>query len=84
MRELEIIDSAVHENGNCEPYVVAIVDDPEENDTKLIIMFGDEAFTAVLSLDRLIEEEDISHRNSWSADRYEMLLRSELYEVDED
>jgi hypothetical protein len=47
-------------------------------------MLADEAFTAVLSLDRLIEEEDISHRNSWSADRYEMLLRGELYEVDED
>jgi hypothetical protein len=37
-------------------------------------MFEDEDYTAVLSLDRLEEDEDISERsNGWNGRRYEVL-----------
>jgi hypothetical protein len=59
---------------------VAIVDDAENDDTKLIIMFEDEGYTAVFSLDQIIDEEDISTlTNSWSAVKYEDRLRDELW-----
>lgn len=74
MREFEIIDSAHHSNGTAVPFIVAIVDDPDENDVKLIVMFEDEDYTAVLSLDKLEEDEDISERtNGWNGRRYEVL-----------
>jgi len=74
MRDFEILDSAYHPNGGAVPFVVAIVDDADENDVKLVIMFEDEDYTAVLSLDRLEEDEDISDRsNGWSGRRYEFL-----------
>lgn len=74
MRQYEILDSAYHSNGAAVPFVVAIVDDPDENDVKLVIMFEDDDYTAVLSLDRLEEDEDISERtNGWNGRRYETL-----------
>jgi hypothetical protein len=60
--------------------VVAIVDDPAENDTKLVIMFEDDDYIAVLSLDQLIEEEEIGQDNSWRGDKYETLLRDHLWD----
>jgi hypothetical protein len=79
MRQYEILDSAYHSNGNAVPFVVAIVDDADENDVKLVIMFEDEDYTAVLSLDRLEEDEDISERtNGWNGRRYEV-LRDDLW-----
>ena len=60
MEKLEIIQSAYHANTQGEPFVVAIVDDVETDDTKLVIMFEDDGYTAVLSLDQIIDEEDIS------------------------
>jgi hypothetical protein len=74
MRQYEILDSAFHSNGGGVPFVVAIVDDADENDVKLVIMFEDEDYTAVLSLDKLEEDEDISERtNGWNGRRYEVL-----------
>lgn len=77
---MEIVDRAFHGNGDNAPFVVAIVDDPEEGDTKLVIMFEDSEYTAVLSLDRLLENEDIGNKNSHVADKYEYALRDELWE----
>ena len=51
---MEIVQKSYHPNGSNAPFVVAIVDDPLEGDTKLVIMFEDEEYTAVLSLDRLM------------------------------
>jgi len=77
---MEIVQKVYHHNGNNAPFVVAIVDDPAEGDTKLVIMFEDDEYTAVLSLDRLIESEDIGNKDSHVADRYEYSLRDELWD----
>jgi hypothetical protein len=79
--KLEIVQSAYHANTGGEPFVVAIVDDVENDDTKLVIMFEDEGYTAILSLDQIIDEEDISVlTNSWNVLKYEDRLRDELWE----
>jgi hypothetical protein len=80
MLNLQLVQRAYHSNGHAAPFVVAIVDDPEENDTKLVIMFEDDDYIAVLSLDQLIDEEEIGQDNSWRGDRYEALLRDHLWD----
>jgi len=81
MSKFEIIQSAYHANKTGEPFVVAIVDDVAMDDTKLVIMFEDDGYTAVLSLDQIIDEEDISTRtNSWVTSKYENALREILWE----
>jgi hypothetical protein len=85
MNNLEIVEKYYHSNGNCAPFVVAIVDDPKSNDTKLVIMFDEEDFTAVLSLDTLIETEEVSpEENGHSADKYERALRNHLWNIEEE
>lgn len=78
---LQIIDLAFHRNGVAGlPFKVALVDDANEGDVKLVIMFEQEGHTAVLSVDRLHEDEDISFgSNSWRGDEYEAALRSEMW-----
>lgn len=76
---MEIVQKDLHHNGSAAPFVVAIVDDPNGGDTKLIIMFDERDFVAVLSLDSLIQEEDISSKNSYHGDRYEK-LRNALWD----
>jgi hypothetical protein len=74
MSEYQIVDRAFHRNGNAVPFVAALVDDAENDDVKLVIMFEDEDYTAVFSLDRLLDDEDISAKtNSWSGSRFEFL-----------
>ncbi len=77
---MQIVQKVYHSNGSSAPFVVAIVDDPAEADTKLVIMFEEPECTAVFSLDRLIQDEDISERNSSHADKYEYALRDELWD----
>lgn len=85
MNEPEIVEKYYHENGNCAPFIVAIVDDPKQNDTKLVIMFDEYEFTAVLSLDTLIESEDISpEHNGHPAAEYEKKLRNALWDIEDD
>jgi hypothetical protein len=80
MNRLEILQSEYHPNPSGEPFVVAIVEDVDSDDTKLVIMFEDDGYTAILSLDQLIDEEDISNKtNSWSAGKYEARLRDILW-----
>lgn len=63
MSEIEILDSAYHSNGEGEPFTLALVDDTNDGKVKLVIMFEDEGYTAVLDLDTLIDEENISSRH---------------------
>ena len=76
---MQIVQKVYHPNGSSAPFVVAIVDDPAEADTKLIIMFEEPECTAVFSLDGLIQDEDISAKNTSHAERYEYALRDELW-----
>lgn len=82
---LQITDIAHHRNGvSGMPFEVAIVDDATEGDTKLVIMFKERGYTAVLSLDKLIQNEDIAFgSNSWRGDHYEAELRDQMWD-DED
>jgi len=79
LMSMKIVQKFYHSNGSGAPFMVAIVDDPAEGDTKLVIMFEEEECTAVMSLDTLIESEDIGTRNSYHGDRYEQVLRDELW-----
>jgi len=81
MSRLEILQSAYHTNRTGESFVVAIVDDAERDDTKLIIMFEDDGYTAVLSLDSIVDEEDISEKtNGWNSAKYENELKDLLWD----
>ena len=86
VNNLEIMDAAHHRNGVAGmPFKVALVDDPDNDDVKLIVMFEKEGYTAVLSLQRIIDEEDISFgSNSWRGDQYEAVLRDELWSTNDD
>ena len=84
MSILEIVQKAYHKNGRAQPFYVAIVDDPAEGDTKLVIMFDEPDCTAVLSLDKFINDEDISSRNSYSGDRYDARLRDAIWDPEGD
>ena len=85
LTNLQIVNADYHRNGvGGMPFKVALVDDPNDGDTKLVIMFEAEGHTAVLSLDKLLQEEDISFgSNSYRGDRYEEVLRAELWSADE-
>jgi hypothetical protein len=77
-----IVDKSYHPNGSAAPFIAAIIDDPNDGETKLVVMFEEEGCVAVLSLDSLIEEEDISvKRNSHHhTDKHEDSLRDLLWE----
>jgi len=77
---MEIVQSAFHPNGRGAPFYAAIVDDPKTGDVKLVIMFDEPDYTAVLSLDALLQDEDISvERNGWRGDKYDEVLRDALW-----
>lgn len=85
LKNLQIVGMDFHRNGVAGmPFQVALVDDPTQGDTKLVIMFEEEGHTAVLSLDKLIQNEDISFgSNSWRGDQYEEALRPLMWSQDE-
>lgn len=85
LKNLQITDMDFHRNGVAGmPFHVALVDDPNDGDTKLVIMFEEEGHTAVLSLDQLIQNEDIAFgSNSYRGDKYEAVLRPLMWS-DED
>lgn len=80
MINLGVVDRALHKNLSGAPFVAALVDDAEDGDTKLVIMFEEEGHTAVLSLDKLIEEEDIATTTA-HAGEIEEQLRDELWDA---
>jgi hypothetical protein len=76
---MNIVSQEYHDNGSAQPFVAAIVDSPEDGETKLVIMFDDPEYTAVFSLDVLIRDEDISVKhNGHDAGKYEK-LREDLW-----
>ncbi len=78
---LQIIDLDHHRNGiGGMPFKVALVDDANESDVKLVIMFEAEGHTAVLSLNKLIDEDVKFGSNSYRGDIYEGILRPEFWE----
>lgn len=81
---LQILDLDFHRNGiGGMPFKVALVDDANSGDVKLVIMFQEAGYTAVLSVDKLHEDEDISFAsNSWRGDYYEAALRPEMWSED--
>ena len=82
--QLQIIDADFHRNGvSGMPFKVALVDDTSTADVKLVIMFEAEGHTAVLSLDKLMEEDISFGTNSWRGDQYEEVLRPELWDSEE-
>lgn len=71
---MKIVSKDYHSNGSASPFMAAIVDDPSDGDTKLVIMFGEADCVAVFSLDYLIRDEDISAKfNGHQGDKYEKL-----------
>jgi len=82
MMKFSIVDKSLHQNGAASPFVAAIIDDPNDGETKLVVMFEEEGCVAVLSLDRIIDEEDISarHNSHHHADKHEEELRELLWE----
>jgi formate-dependent nitrite reductase cytochrome c552 subunit len=81
MAEIEIIDSSIHHNPEGERFVAALIDDANDGRVKLVIMFEEEGYTAVLDLDTLIDEEDISaKKHTHLGGRYDTLLRDLLWE----
>ena len=83
---LQILDLAYHRNGVAGlPFAVALVDDANEGDVKLVIMFAASGHTAVLSFDKLHQDEDISFgSNSYRGDEYERALREEMWDQQEE
>jgi hypothetical protein len=80
MAEIGIVQSSFHPNGRGAPFYAAIVDDPDSGDTKIVIMFDEPDYTAVLSLDLLISDEDVSaeaHRSR--GDLYDDAIRDALW-----
>jgi len=74
-----ILDSDFHSNGEARPFTAMIVDDPNDGETKLVVMFEEPGNIAVLSLDCLINEEDISSKcHNSRSDKLEEALREEL------
>jgi len=68
MLEPAILDLQEHNNQTGNPYTVAIVDDPNDGKTKLVVIFEGAGNHAVLSLDKLIEEESIDEQGNEHAD----------------
>lgn len=85
LENLQIISADHHRNGvGGAPFRVALVDDPNDGDTKLVIMFAEKYYTAVLSLDKLVQNEDISFgSNSYRGDMFDDALRDELFSDEE-
>jgi hypothetical protein len=86
LRNLQILNADFHRNGvGGAPFKVALVDDPSDGDVKLVIMFEERYHTAVLSLDKLIQNEDIEFgSNSYRGDQFDDELRPELWQDVED
>lgn len=83
--KLQIIEADYHRNGVAGmPFKVALVDDVNDSDVKLVIMFEAEGHTAVLSLNKLIDEDISFGSNSFRGDKYEEVLRPELWDSEDE
>ena len=83
--DIQIMQRAFHVNGRAAPFYAAIVDDPQSGDTKLVIMFDEPDYTAVLSLDALLDAEDVApelHKSR--GDLFDDALRDALWYPEDD
>ncbi len=80
MEEIEVLQKSFHTNNRAAPFYAAIVSASGDEDAKLVIMFDEPDYTAVFSLDSLLDEEDISRdlHNS-KGDIYDDALRDALW-----
>jgi len=77
---IEIVRKDFHGNGRAAPFYAAIVDDMDTGEAMLVIMFDEPDYTAVLSLDALVEDDDISAgRHKSRGDIYDDLLRDQIW-----
>lgn len=76
----DILDLQKHKNPKGNPYTVAIVDDPNDGKTKLVVMFEGAGDIAIIPLDKLIEEESITEAGNSNAEEVENFLRQALEE----
>lgn len=77
--KVEVLDIALHKFSSGDSFLVAIIDDAGEGDVKLAVSIGPNEPCAVLSLDRIIEE-DISTKGSPKRQRgYETKIREVLW-----
>jgi hypothetical protein len=74
----DILDLIQHKNPQGNPYTVAIVDDPNDGKTKLVVLFEEPGNIAIILLDKLIEEENIEERGNQNAEELENYIRSIL------
>jgi hypothetical protein len=74
----DILDLLRHKNPKGNPYTVAIVDDPNDGKTKLVVLFDTPGDIAVIPLDTLIDAESIEERGNSNADELETYLRGAL------
>lgn len=80
MPNIEVVQSSFHGNGRAAPFYAAIVDDSETGEVKVVIMFDEPDYTAVLSVDALLDEEDVSEEAHKSrGDLYDDALRDLLW-----
>ena len=62
MADIEILDLERHSTPEGVPFVVAVVDSVADGDIKFVVLFQEPGTCAVLSMDRVIEE-DLSPRS---------------------
>jgi len=85
MANLEIVQSSYHSNAGAAPFYAAIVDDSATGETRLVVCFYEQGHTAVLSLDALIYDEDVSAEIHGSrGGKFDEVLRDALWYPAED
>lgn len=85
MENIEVVQKSFHPNNRAAPFFAAIVSSEADGELKLVIMFDEQDYTAVLSLDALLDDDDISATTHKSrGDIYDDALRDALWysEVD--
>ena len=78
---VSIFSADHHRNGIAgAPFKVALVDDANDGDMKLVVMFEAEGHTAVLSVNKIMQDDVEFGSNSYRGDLYEDALRPELWD----
>lgn len=80
-KPLEVLGQENHRSGGGKNFAVFAVDDPNDGETKIAIVFDTPGYCAVLSLDSLIVE-DISQKAHPQVKSYEEQLRRQSFVQD--
>lgn len=80
---VQIIAADFHRNGvGGYPFKVALIDDANDGDVKVVVMFESGGHTAVLSVPKLMDDDVEFGSNSYRGDLYEEALRPELWPIE--